>query len=183
MREKRVRWTVVAQRPLYRNPWIAVHEDQVVQPDGRPGVFGIVEMVPAVAVLPVAGDGTVTLVQVFRYTLNCDSIETIAGGIGDGESPEEAARRELHEEAGIIAGELLSLGITHQMTEVVVSPVHLFVARGLSQGAPQRDATEDVRRLDVSLRQAVEWALDGTIIHAATVGLILRAAHLFDTQS
>jgi 8-oxo-dGTP pyrophosphatase MutT (NUDIX family) len=175
--EQRGGWTVKESAILYRNPWITVREDQVVQPDGAHGVFGVVELGPSVAVLPVHEDGSVSLVNVFRYTIDAECIETVAGGVGEGESAEEAARRELREEVGLEAEELISLGETHQMTEIVVSPVSLFVARRLHDVPPRHDATEEISRLDVPLDEAVAWALHGRIVHAATVALVLRAAH------
>jgi 8-oxo-dGTP pyrophosphatase MutT (NUDIX family) len=177
-REKRGGWTVMESAILYQNPWVTVREDQVVQPDGENGAFGIVELVQSVAVLPVHEDGTVSLVEVFRYTLNATCIETVAGGVSDGETAEEAARRELREEVGLEAEEFIALGETHQMTEIVVSPVHLFVARRLREAPPRHEPTEEISRLDVPLYEAVAWALHGRIVHAATVALVLRAAHL-----
>ncbi|MFN8661395.1 MAG: NUDIX hydrolase [Thermomicrobiales bacterium] len=178
--EQRGGWTVQGSTVLYENPWIRVREDQVIQPDGESGTFGVVELGPAVAVLPVHQDGTVSLVRVFRYTVNAECIETVAGGIGEGEDVEDAARRELQEEIGLAADELIDLGETHQMTEIVVSPVRLFVARGLRDVPSNQDPTEELSRLDVSLPEAVSWALHGRIVHAATVALVLRAAHLLD---
>ena len=178
--EQRGGWTVEGSELLYENPWIRVREDQVIQPDGESGTFGVVELGPAVAVLPVHDDGTVSLVRVFRYTIDAECIETVAGGISEGEPAEEAARRELQEEIGLAADELIDLGETHQMTEIVVSPVRLFVARGLRDVPANQDPTEELSRLDVPLTEAVEWALHGRIVHAATVALVLRAAHLLD---
>jgi 8-oxo-dGTP pyrophosphatase MutT (NUDIX family) len=178
--EQRGGWTVQGSKILYENPWIKVREDQVIQPDGESGTFGVVELVPAVAVLPMHEDGTVSLVRVFRYTVNAECIETVAGGTSDGESAEDAARRELQEEIGLAADELIDMGETHQMTEIVVSPVRLFVARGLRDVPSNQDPTEELSRLDVPLAEAVEWALHGRIVHAATVALVLRAAHLLD---
>lgn len=175
--EQRGGWTVKGSAILYENPWITVREDQVIQPDGEHGAFGVVELGRSVAVLPVHEDGTVSLVQVFRYTIDADCIETVAGGIGDGESAAEAARRELREEVGLDAAELISLGETHQMTEIVVSPVSLFVARRLRPVPARHDPTEEIARIDVPLADAVAWALHGKIVHAATVALILRANH------
>jgi ADP-ribose pyrophosphatase len=175
--EQRGGWTVKESEILYRNPWITVREDQVVQPDGKHGAFGVVELGPSVAVLPVHDDGTVSLVNVFRYTIDAECIETVAGGIGEGESAEEAARRELREEVGLDAEELIPLGETHQMTEIVVSPVSLYLARRLHDVPPHHDPTEEISRLDVPLEEAVAWALHGRIVHAATVALVLRAAH------
>lgn len=178
--EQRGGWTVQGSEILYENPWITVREDQVIQPDGEAGTFGIVELIPAVAVLPIHDDGTVSLVRVFRYTVNAECIETVAGGLGDGEAAEDAARRELQEEIGLAADELIDLGETHQTTEIVVSPVRLFVARKLHEVPTNQDPTEELSRLDVPLAEAVEWALHGRIVHAATVALVLRAAHLLD---
>ena len=178
--EQRGGWTVQGSQVLYENPWIRVREDQVIQPDGEAGTFGVVELGPAVAVLPVHDDGTVSLVRVFRYTIDAECIETVAGGIGEGEAAEEAARRELQEEVGLAADELIDLGETHQMTEIVVSPVRLFVARGLHDVPSNQDPTEELARLDVPLAEAVDWAHRGRIVHAATVALVLRAANLLN---
>ena len=176
MPEKRGEWTVLDSEVLYSNPWITVREDRVIQPDAQEGTFGVVEMKPGVSVLPVDDDGTVYLVRVYRYTLDRDSLEALAGGVEEEEDPVEAARRELREEAGIEATELVDLGVVDQLTEVVVSPDHLFLARGLSFTQSDQEETEDIERVAVPLAQAVEWALDGTVSHAASVVLILKAA-------
>jgi 8-oxo-dGTP pyrophosphatase MutT (NUDIX family) len=176
VREKRGEWTVLDSAVQFSNPWITVREDRVIQPDGKEGAFGVAEMIPGVSVLPVDDDGTVYLVRVYRYTIDRHSLEALAGGIEDDEDPEEAARRELREEAGIDAAELIDLGMVDQLTEVVVSPDRLYLARGLSFNKPDREETEEIKRVAVPLRQAVEWAYDGTISHAASVVLILKAA-------
>src|SRR5919107_5030390 len=153
--EKRGEWTVLDSTVHYRNPWITVREDRVIQPDGKEGAFGVVEMMPGVSVLPVDDDGTVYLVRVYRYTIDRHSLEALAGGIEEGEDPVEAARRELREEAGIDAAELIDLGVVDQLTEVVVSPDHLFLARGLSFTQADQEETEDIERIAVPLAQAV----------------------------
>jgi 8-oxo-dGTP pyrophosphatase MutT (NUDIX family) len=176
VREKRGEWTVLDSAVQYRNPWITVREDRVIQSDGQEGTFGVVEMTLGVSVLPVGDDGTVHLVRVYRYTLDRHCLEALAGGIEDDEDPLEAARRELREEAGIDAAELIDLGVVDQLTEVVISPDRLYLARGLSFRKPDREETEEIERVAVPLQQAVEWAYDGTITHAASIVLILKAA-------
>jgi 8-oxo-dGTP pyrophosphatase MutT (NUDIX family) len=174
--------TVLESQQLYASPWIRVREDRVIQPDGLVGTFGVVEMTHGVSVLPIGDDGTVHLVRVFRYTLGRDSIEAVAGGIEDGEAPEATARRELREEAGIEAELIIPAGVADQLTENVVSPVHLFLARGLRFAEPQQEATEQISRVTVPLAQALEWAIDGKISHAASAVLICKAVHLQQRQ-
>jgi 8-oxo-dGTP pyrophosphatase MutT (NUDIX family) len=171
-------WTVLDRAVLYSNPWITVREDRVRQPDGEEAAWGIVEMKPGVSVLPIDDAGNVYLVRVFRYTMGRDSIEAIAGGIDDGEEAVECARRELKEEAGIEATEMLPLGQTDQLTEVVVSPNWLFLARGLTFREDEREPTEQIRVIKAPLDRAVSWTMDGTITHAASLALILKAARL-----
>ncbi len=182
MGQQRGPWTVLDSTELYTNPWITVREDRVLQPDGEEGTFGVVEMIPGVSVLPVADDGTVYLVRVYRYTLDRDCIETVAGGIDAGETAAAAARRELKEEAGIEAEELIALGVAEQLTEVVVSPDHLFLARGLSFVETQREENERLVAVAVPLEQAVAWAVDGTISHAASATLIFKASHVLQAS-
>lgn len=171
-------WTVLDRQILYQNPWITVREDQVLQPDGKESAWGVVEMKPGVSVLPVDHDETVYLVRVYRYTIGRDSIEAVAGGREEGEDQQDAARRELREEAGISANELIDLGVIDQLTEIVVAKTALYLARRLTFGKPHREATEQISLVKAPLAQAVEWASDGTITHAGTATLIYRAARL-----
>ena len=46
-------WRTLSSRPIYSNPWIKVREDQVIRPDGNPGIYGVVEMQSwAIGVVP-----------------------------------------------------------------------------------------------------------------------------------
>ena len=171
-------WTVADSRCLYRNPWIAVREDKVIRPDGQESVFGVVEMKPGVSVLPVDDEGNAYLVREYRYTLDRETIEVVAGGVDDGERVEEAARRELREEAGIVAEAWTDLGVVDQLTEVVVSPNRLFLARQLTFVRPEREGSERIRTVKVPLAEAVGWVMDGTISHAASATLVLKAERI-----
>ena len=174
-------WTVTESRCLYRNPWITVREDKVVQPDGEDGVFGVVEMKPGVSVLPVDDAGNAYLVREYRYTLDRKTIEVVAGGIDDGETTREAAQRELREEAGIGAEEWLDLGVIDQLTEVVVSPNHLFLARRLTFAPSSPEGSEQIRVLKVPMDEAIRWVMEGEVTHAASATLILKAKHRLES--
>ena len=85
-------WNVTGSREVYVNTWIRVVEDQVVRPDGAPGVYGVVEMRrPSVFVVALTDDDEVLFVTVDRHTTG-ESVELPAGGT-DGDDPLAAARR------------------------------------------------------------------------------------------
>ena len=141
-------WTTLASRKIYENAWIAVREDQVIRPDGKPGIYGVVSFRhSAVGVLPVDGEGRIWLVGQYRYPVKAYSWEIPEGGGTHGESPEETARRELREETGLLADHLQPISIAHLSNSVSDEVAHIFRATGLRSGpsAPEGNERIDVR--------------------------------------
>jgi len=108
-----------------------VREDQVIKPDGKDGIFGIVEMIAGISVLPLDEDGFVYLNEAFHYAIEKSEVETVSGGIETNEDPLTTAKRELKEELGISADEWIDLGIVNPFTTIVKSPAYLYLAKGL----------------------------------------------------
>src|SRR5688572_13985641 len=89
-------WQTINQQVVYDNDWIRVREDNVIRPDGKPGIYGIVQYKnKAIGILPIDDDGNVYLVGQYRYPLELYSWEIPEGGCPEGEEPLEAAQREL----------------------------------------------------------------------------------------
>ena len=86
-------WQTLSTRIVYENAWIRVREDQVIQPDGNPSIYGVVEFHGCVGVLPIDANGNVHLVGQYRYPLQQYSWEIPEGGCHLDESPLEAAAR------------------------------------------------------------------------------------------
>jgi ADP-ribose pyrophosphatase len=171
-------YTIVHSRPVYENPWLKVREDRVERRGGEETVFGVVTMKPGVSVLPLDEAGEVRLVREFKYALGATTVEVVSGAIESGEKAEEAALRELAEEAGLVAAEWVDMGVLNPFTTIVNSPNHMFLARKLEQTRRRPDAGEEVELLSVPFAQALGWVLDGTITHGASCVLILKV-HLF----
>lgn len=104
-----VPYRVHAQRGIIDTPWFTVRVDEISYPDGRPGTYYCVGIPPSAVVLPVLDDGRIALIRQWRYTLQRDHLELPAGRIHAGETPLEAARRELREETGHRAGRLVPM--------------------------------------------------------------------------
>ena len=178
MPKKRGPYTVISSRVAYKNPWIQVREDAVIRPGGSEGIFGVIEMVAGASVLPIASDGSVYLVEEYKYGIGRNSLEVISGALNNSESPVEAAKRELEEELGLTASSWKDLGVVDPFTTVVRSPNYLFLAQELGGGQRNPDEGEEVRAVRMPFDEALRRVLECKITHSASCVLILKAARL-----
>ncbi len=171
-------WQIVRSSQVYRDPWLEVDRDEVIRPDGDPGTHCVVRMKPGVCVLARDDEGSVYLTEEFHYAVGRLSLEGVSGGIEAGEVPLATAQRELQEELGLAAVSWRALGTVDPFTSIVDSPTRLFLAEGLSFVADAPEGTERIRRVKLSLAQAVEMVVSGQITHAPTCVLLLLVDRL-----
>lgn len=176
MKEKRNGQFVITDSiQKYKNKWIEVTEDQVIRPDGKPGIFGIVNMLGGVSVLPLDDEGYVYMTEEFHYAIGAEDVEVASGGIDGNESSIEAAKRELKEELGIEADEWIDLGLVNPFTAIIKSPQQIFLARNLKFGKDNQEVTENIKLVKVKLEDAVKMVIDSVITHGPSCVLILKA--------
>ena len=171
-------WTKLSGRITYTNPWITVREDQVIRPDGQPGIYGVVEFQNrAIGILPVEDDGSLWLVGQYRYTLNVYSWEIPEGGCPTGEDPLHAASRELREETGLIAEQIEPLGgLLHLSNSVSNEAGWLFRATSLKPGPSEPEATERLHVRRVTWHDAWDMLTSGQITDSLSVTALLHEA-------
>ncbi len=171
-------WTLLGSREIYRNPWIRIREDQVVRPDKKPGIYGVVEFqTTALGVVPVADNGDTVLVGQYRYTLEAYSWEIPeGGGVKTGDTLPDA-KRELVEETGITATEWIDLGPFHLSNSVTDEAGRVYLARGLEFGDSRPDGDEVLRTWRLPLEEAYAMCMDGRITDAVSIIGITRAVH------
>jgi 8-oxo-dGTP pyrophosphatase MutT (NUDIX family) len=170
-------WKTRSSRLVYDNPWIRVREDQVLRPDGLPGIYGVVHFKNrAVGVLPVDEEGGIWLVGQYRYPLQAYSWEIPEGGSPETESPEATARRELREETGLTAGRLQLIATAHLSNSVSDELGYVFRATELTPGTHEPEGTERiaVRRLD--WKEAERMLKGGEITDSLSVIALLHEA-------
>jgi len=170
-------WKTLRSRLVYENPWIRVREDDVVRPDGSPGIYGVVEFKnQAVGVLPVDADGSVWLVGQYRYPLHAYSWEIPEGGSPGSEAPEDTALRELKEETGLEAGRLELIRSAHLSNSVCDEVAYIFRASELTHGESMPEGTERLHAKRVPWAEA--WAMleRGEITDSMSVIALLHEA-------
>ena len=104
MSEKTLKEKILLRRRIFKGKYIKLDSLRIRLPDGRIGEREIVSVRDAVGVLPVDADGRVHLVRQSRPAVSRILTEIPAGLIDEGETPEEAARRECEEETGLRPG-------------------------------------------------------------------------------
>lgn len=172
-------WLRRSRLTAYENPWITVWHDEVQRPDGAPGIYGVVHFANlAAGVVALDEEDRVLLVGQHRYPLDAYSWEIPEGGVPDGETALDGARRELLEETGVAASGWQEIARVHLSNSVSDELAVLFMATGLSEGAATPDGTEDLQRRWVSFDDALAMTLDGRITDAMTVVAIERLALL-----
>jgi len=181
MERKHGPWTIKERSEKYRSEFIQVYEDSVTRPDGEPGTYATVRMKPGVSILPIEPDGTIYLTRQFRYAAGAQSVEVVSGGVeGDDPDAAESAKKELREELGIEASEVVSLGQMDMDTSIVHSPVSLFIARGLKFIEAEQEGTERIEPFRTTLDQALGMVMQSEITHSPSCVLLLKAARYLE---
>lgn len=170
-------WRRLARRVAYENPWIGVWHDDVLRPDGSPGIYGVVHFrTVAAGVVAIDAEDRVLLVGQHRYTLDAYSWEIPEGGVPPDEDALAGARRELLEETGVVAATWCELGLVHLSNSVTDEAALLYLATDLRQEAPDPEVTEELVVRWVPFDEALAMTLDGRITDALAILGIQRVA-------
>jgi ADP-ribose pyrophosphatase len=149
-----------------------VHEMQLVGRDGNTYSREVIRHPGAVVLLPLLDRDTVVLIENHRPSVGQTLLELPAGTREPDESPEQTAARELVEETGYRAGHLTTLHEFFSAPGICDELMHLYVARDLTQGEHDREATENIENCVATRQQIEQWISEGDIRDAKTlVGL------------
>jgi 8-oxo-dGTP pyrophosphatase MutT (NUDIX family) len=166
-------WTILEQQQVYDNPWVSLTEFQVINPNGGRGIYGKVHYKHlAVGVIPLDADWNTWLVGQYRFPLDLYSWEIPEGGGRIDEDPEEAAKRELLEETGLVAKNWTKILTMHLSNSVSDELSFIYLARDLEEHTAAPEETEELAIRKLPFDEVFRMAASGKITDAMSIAAI-----------
>lgn len=155
-----------------------VREDRSRSPlTGEAHTFFVIESNPWVNIIPLTPEGRIVMIRQYRHGIRQNTLEVPGGLVDDGESPREAAIREMIEETGYASDQVIELGSVAPNPAIQNNRCHTFLARDVRQRHEQRlDGAEIIDVLEIDPNAIPGLIRRGEIDHA----LVVAAFHLYD---
>jgi len=168
-------WKITSKKEVYDNPWINLTEYRVINPSGKPGIYGKVHFKNLAIGIVVLDDAMNTyLVGQYRFPLNEYSWEIPEGGGILDVDPLDSAKRELLEETGLKAENWTEIQRLHLSNSVTDELSILYLARNLKQFEAEPEETEQLQVKRIPFKQAYEMVCNNQITDAMSVAAILK---------
>ena len=169
--------TIETSRP-FDGRIFSVRVDTVELPSGRRTIREVAEHSDAVCMIPVDDDGNVLLVRQFRKPTESSLLEAPAGGVEAGEVSEETVLRELQEEVGYTAANLVHLASFWVAPGWATEKMHAYLATGLTPSKLMADDDENIQVVRVPFTEALAMIHTGEIHDGKTIAALLLAQPL-----
>jgi len=118
----------LGEETIHTNPWWTYKRDEVEDPDGKNTEYFYGDGPCCVLIIPVLSDGRIVLVSQYRYLTEGYQVEFPGGAIDKDETPLITAKRELKEETGCEAVEIVNIGIFYPMLAGWKNVCHVYLA-------------------------------------------------------
>ena len=148
-----------------------IDRDRVRMPNGREVTVDVIRHPASAVIVPVPEPGQVILIRQYRYAVNRWLWECPAGSVDEGETPEQAARRECHEEIGQVPETVVRLGGLFPTPGYCDEEMFFFRVSGLSvpEEPAELDEDEDIEVRVFSLKDARGMVKRGEIVDMKTI--------------
>jgi ADP-ribose pyrophosphatase len=162
-------YKTISKKILFENPYWRYGCDRVEFPSGKQGDYHYVFTNGSSMVVAVDENARILLVRQYRYTGNRDSLEFPCGGVKEGSSHDETARKELHEETGFIPGSIRDVGDFNPCNGLLDEVCRVYIARDLHYAGSHPDETESFELVRMKAPEIDSFIADGTIWDGMTL--------------
>ena len=123
----------ISSRTILAHPRVTLVEDTIELPGGQHAPYLRQEgRTDAVGVIAIDAQGRILVEREYSYVPNAWLYQFPGGGMSTGETPEQAANRELREEVGLAAASLAPIGTFHLQHRLSAALLHMFVGTDLT---------------------------------------------------
>jgi ADP-ribose diphosphatase len=135
---------ILSSETIYEGPIFGVRRDQVLEPGGLRTTREVITHPGSVVVLPLLADGRILLIHQYRHATRQYLWELVAGRMDAGESPREAAAREMIEETGYRAKKFKIFLEVFPTPGFLEERMYILLAEGLTQGEARPEEDEKI---------------------------------------
>lgn len=169
-------WKLIDSSYPFECPWLRIRKDRVRMPSGLEIPDFYVEELPNwVNIIAITKDGKFLIEEQYRHGIGRVCYELCAGVVEGGESPIEAAKRELLEETGYVSNEWTEFGCYAPNTSGCNNSCYTFIATNIEKVAePKLDKTEEIRFHLLKEKEITKKMLDGSIVEAVMLAPLWR---------
>ncbi|MEJ2252242.1 MAG: NUDIX hydrolase [Candidatus Lokiarchaeota archaeon] len=168
MNNKISNWKTVEERTIFKNKFIGLRNDRAQRPDGVIVDYVVVEMHDFATVICQNELGKIVLVHQYRYPWHDISWETPSGLLEEGETPDEAALREVEEESGYKVKDLTFL-LKFRPNGITKAFCYLYFANVISGGNQSLDPNEFIEVEEFNPEEIDKLIKKEKIIHGPTI--------------
>ena len=165
---------LLSSKEVFRGRAVNLRIDTIEKISGQVTTREIVEHKDCIAVVVVDGADNIVMVKQFRTPVNRVLLEIPAGGVEDGEDPEDCVRRELQEEIGYLPGKIERLGGFYAAPGYCSEYLHLFLATQLTESRLNAEDTDEIEVVRFTAPEILVMIDSGEICDAKSIAGLLK---------
>ena len=164
---------LLSSKEIFRGRAVNLRIDTIEKKSGQVTTREIVEHQDCIAVVVVDNEDNILMVEQFRTPVNRVLLEIPAGGVKDGEEPEDCVRRELQEEIGYLPRKLQRLGGFYAAPGYCSEYLHVFLATDLSESRLIAEDTDEIEVVRIPVPEILKMIDSGEICDAKSIAGLL----------
>ncbi len=165
--------SIVSKEVTFKGDFLTIESTKVILPNGKEGNRDIVRHPGAVAILAFLDRDTIILEKQFRVPINQTILEIPAGKLEKNEDIKKAAIRELEEETGYKAKEIIYLGTIMPAVGFCDEKIHIYKATGLYKGNKNPDEDEFIEIVPYKINKIKQMIKSGEIMDVKTIASLM----------
>ncbi len=164
---------ILSSKTIYEGAVFGIRRDEVIEPSGVRTTREVVTHPGSVVVLPVLPDGRILLIRQYRHATRLHMWELVAGRMDPGETPRQAAARELIEETGYRAKRFRVFLDVFPTPGFLEERMYILLAEGLTAGEAQPEEDEKIISRAYNPKQLEGMIRTGRLRDAKSIAGIL----------